>query len=458
MKYLYTKPKQPITKVLFTDGDRVYFNEKGNTQQLRIGVGDKEHISCRLLRLRLRKAIRMAKEHDLTSLLFNVQDIECTELNCNKELGRLFAENIGKANYDYTTYKTKSSHKKNIEKIYLEGANTQFKEGVKIGVVVAKYINICRDLSNAPAGDMTPLKLANQARELAKDLPIRVSVLNKDDAESLGMGLLLAVDKGATEHLKFIVMEYFGDNHSEKPLVFVGKGVTFDTGGINLKASSGGGLESMKHDMTGGAVVIASILAAAALKLKKNIVTLVPAVENGISGNAYRPGDVLTAMNGTTVEVLNTDAEGRLILADALTYAERYHPALVVDVATLTGASLVTIGHSASIVMTKDKDLENKVCKLSEIAGDYVWPLPLWDEYKDDIKSHIADIANLATTAVPRNGGCIHAGTFLSYFAENFPWVHLDIAPRMMSCPADNLARGATGEPVRLLIRLAEED
>jgi len=457
MKYIFTKPNIKVTKVIFTNEKRTYFNEKGQATELRLGVGDQTHLTCRILRKRIRKAIRMAKKHDLSEVQFNAKDFLCTELDCNRELGRLVAENIGKANYDYTAFFTNGEHiPTNLERVYISGADAAFKEGVKKGETVVQYVNLCRDFSNAPGGHMTPTLLARKVKELAKDLPVYVSVYDKDDAEEFGMGLLLAVDKGAEEHLRFIVMEYFGaEDKNEKPLVLVGKGVTFDSGGINLKPA-GGGLEEMKHDMTGGAAVIAAHLAIAALGVKKNVVTLVPAVENAISGGAYRPGDVLTAMNGMTVEVLNTDAEGRLILADALTYAEQYDPELVVDVATLTGASRVALGLYASVLMTKDESLERKMRELGEVSGDYVWPLPLWDEYKPQMKGHVADLANIATQGDPRLGGAILAGTFLSYFTSKYPWVHIDMAPRTTSAAGDHLSKGATGEPVRLLVRLAE--
>lgn len=209
--------------------------------------------------------------------------------------------------------------------------------------------------------------------------------------------------------------------------------------------------------MSGGAAVMSAVVVAAKLKLEKNIIALVPAVENAISGSGMRPGDVLKSMDGKTVEVLNTDAEGRLVLADALTYAKRYTPRLVVDVATLTGAMRVTFGQRISGLMTPDRALQEKLVSLGEMSGDYVWPLPLWDEYLDDIKSNVADLANQNTQTLPRNGGSITAGIFLKQFANGFPsWAHLDIASRMESIPEDYLGKGSVGAPVRLLVRLLE--
>ena len=235
--------------------------------------------------------------------------------------------------------------------------------------------------------------------------------------------------------------------------MLVGKGVTFDTGGINLKP--GDSMLGMNMDMSGGAAVIHALAAAARLKVKKNIVVLVPAVENMPSGTSYRPGDILRSMSGKTIQVDNTDAEGRIILADALTYAKRYDPALVVDVATLTGAAVVALGERASALFTQDRDLEQRFRELGETSGDYVWPLPLWDEYDAEIKGTFGDVSNLGKT---RWGGAITAAAFLKQFADGYPWVHLDIAPRMTAVEGEYLAKGAAGAPVRLLVKLLEGD
>ena len=246
-------------------------------------------------------------------------------------------------------------------------------------------------------------------------------------------------------------MEYTGGEPDEQPIVLVGKGVTFDTGGLNLKPSNA--IYEMHMDMSGGAAVIHSIVLAARLKLKKNVVALIPAAENMVSGSSYHPGDVLKGMSGKTIEILNTDAEGRVILSDALTYAKRYKPRLVVDVATLTGAAMVALGQRASAIFTRDPELENRFRALGEATGDYVWPMPLWDEYEAEIKGTFGDWANLGKNSY---GGAITGAMFLYQFAKDYPWVHIDMAPRMTSTDGDNLARGAAGEPVRLLLRLLE--
>jgi len=274
------------------------------------------------------------------------------------------------------------------------------------------------------------------------------------------MGGILGVSQGSTEEPRFIILEYRGGG-KEKPIVLVGKGVTFDTGGLNLKPSNG--ILEMHMDMSGGAAVIHALALAAKLKIRKNIIGLVPAAENMVSGSSYRPGDILRSMSGKTIEVTNTDAEGRVIVADALTYAERYHPRLVVDVATLTGSSMSALGQYASALFTRDEKLEKFLRGAGEESGDYVWPLPLWDEYEENVKGTFGDVANAQKPG--SYGGAINGAMFLYQFVKDpstssgqaYPWVHLDIAPRMTAVEGEFLAKGAAGAPVRLLIKLLEK-
>jgi leucyl aminopeptidase len=250
-------------------------------------------------------------------------------------------------------------------------------------------------------------------------------------------------------------MEYKGGKGA--PVVLVGKGITFDTGGINIKSESGIG--DMHMDMSGGAAVIAAVAAAARLKVKRHVIGIIPAAENMPSGGALRPHDVLYSLSGKTIEVGNTDAEGRLILADALTYAKRFKPAAVIDVATLTGAAMVALGLHASGLMTKDDALADALLALGEESGDYLWRLPLWDEYEDGLKSDIADMNNVPGSGPgSRYGGATNGAIFLWQFAKEIgaPWAHLDIAPRMTNTPGDELSKGAAGTPVRLLVRFLE--
>ncbi|XKT74276.1 MAG: leucyl aminopeptidase family protein [Patescibacteria group bacterium UBA2163] len=460
MEIKFTQPTKKAVHILFEKGSvSTYKEQVDGSYILRIGCGEQESTE-RTHRTLLRKAIRVARAHELDTLVFDVAESDNTQDNNDDlERGRTFAENTLLANYEFTKYKTKKKGAyTGIHTLYVKNASATFKKGAQNGQIVAHEVNFCRDLANTPGGDMTPTLLAAAAKKAVQGTKATVQILEKKDIAKLKMGLVLGVDQGATEPMKFIVMEYWGAGKTskQKPVVLVGKGITFDTGGINLKPSEG--ILGMNHDMAGGASVIAATAAAAKLGIKKNIIALVPAVENAISNTATRPGDIHTAMNGTTVEITNTDAEGRLVLADALTYAERYKPSLVVDVATLTGASLVALGVRASAIMTKDEDLETTLRGLGELSGDYVWPLPLWAEYTPELKSNTADIANLATGAFSRKAGCIHGGVFLSHFTKNFShWVHIDMAPRMEAVQGDNLATGATGEPTRLLVRLLEQ-
>lgn len=302
---------------------------------------------------------------------------------------------------------------------------------------------------------MTPSVLATRAKEAVKGLPVSVKVLGESEMKKLGMGAVLGVGKGSPDKPKFIILEYWGTAKTVAPIVLVGKGVTFDTGGLNLKP--GDSMYEMHMDMSGGAAVIHALAAAARLKLKKNVVALIPAVENMLGGESYRPGDILKSMSGKTIEILNTDAEGRVILADALTYAERYKPKIVVDVATLTGASLIVMGTVASVITTKDEKVQNKIQELGEESGDYVWPLPLWDEYDDMVRGNFGDLSNIPARGNSRYAGVIAGGMFLYQFAKNYPWVHIDMAPKMTASEGDMLSKGALGTPVRLLVKVIEK-
>ncbi len=458
MQFIFSE-KKSVPRITFVEGTDTRLVERDGLLTISIGYGEKKECTTRKVHPLLRKAVRVAREQkidsfsiDLSEPFFSLVDLPAYER------GRLLAENMLMANYEFTRYKSEKPPYTGLKEVYLLNTTTEDQHGVLEGSVVGKMINWSRDLANTPGGDMTPTVLSEAARVIGKEKNIQVTILEKTDIEKMGMGLILGVDKGSNEPLKFIVMEYWGSGKgSEAPIVLVGKGITFDTGGINLKP--GESMIGMNQDMTGGATVMATISICAELGLKKNIVAIVPAVENAVSGSAYRPGDVLTSLSGKTVEVLNTDAEGRLILGDALTYAERYEPRLVVDVATLTGAAQVAVGKRASVVMTTSLELEHTIRTLGEVSGDYVWPLPLWDEYLADLKSDVADIANVAGPgpSAKSGGGCIAGGIFLKEFAKKFPqWAHLDIAPRMESIPEDNLAKGSSGAPIRLLVRLIE--
>ena len=327
------------------------------------------------------------------------------------------------------------------------------RKGVKAGRHIAEATCLARDLANQPGNTATPTYLATRARQLARRCGLQCRILDESAMKKLGMGAILGVSQGSRQPARFIILEHGrkpGGKRSAGPLVFVGKGVTFDSGGVSLKTSAG--MEDMKFDMSGAAAVFGAMQAVATLKVPQHIIGLIPATENLPGGSAVKPGDVVKTLTGKTIEIINTDAEGRLILADALGYAARYKPAAVVDLATLTGACIVALGHHASGMMTNDQKLADQVLKAGEETGERVWQLPLWDDYRDSIRSSVADMKNSGG----RPGGAITGAMLLAEFAQSCPWVHLDIAGTAWSSKAKPYTpRGGTGVGVRLLTQLA---
>ena len=315
--------------------------------------------------------------------------------------------------------------------------------GLIQGKAIADGINLTKLLSDLPGNICTPTYLAEQALELGKQyLSLDISILEEADMEKLGMGALLSVSRGSRQPAKLIALSYQGGEKNSKPIVLIGKGLTFDAGGISLKQAPG--MDEMKYDMCGGAAVLGTMLAAAQMQLPLNIIGLIPSSENMPDGDANKPGDILTSMSGKTIEVLNTDAEGRLLLCDTLTYAERYNPDVVIDLATLTGACLVALGRVPSGLLGNNDALCNDLLAASVTANDSLWRLPLWEEYQEQLKSNFADLANVGG----KDAGTITAACFLSQFAENFHWAHLDIAGTAWRTGSN---KGATGRPVPLL-------
>ena len=311
------------------------------------------------------------------------------------------------------------------------------------GLAISHGMELARDLGNLPGNVCTPTYLGERALQLARDFPdLKVQVLERKEIEALGMGSFLSVTNGSDEPPRFIVFEYFGSPRKQKPTVLVGKGVTFDTGGISIKPAHD--MDQMKFDMCGAAAVFGTVRAIVELKSGINLIGLVAACENMPSGRATKPGDVVKSMSGQTIEVLNTDAEGRLILADALTYAERYEPEAVVDIATLTGAMVIALGHVACGVFSNNDTLARALIAAGDDAHDRGWQLPLWDDYQEGLNSNFADFANVAGRA----GGSITAACFLSRFTKKYDWAHLDIAGVAWS---EGKEKGATGRPVPLL-------
>ena len=314
--------------------------------------------------------------------------------------------------------------------------------GLSQGLAIAQGMDLTRELGNLPANICTPTYLAQQAQKLAREFKLKCEVLDRERMEKLGMGSLLAVGRGSHQPPRFVVLQYRGGRAKAKPIVLVGKGITFDTGGISLKP--GAEMDEMKYDMSGAASVLGTLRAIAAMKLPLNVVGIVPAAENMPDGNAVRPGDVVTTLSGQTVEILDTDSEGRVVLSDALTYAERFNPAVVVDVATLTGAIVSPLGEVASGVFSPSDALVREVLAAGDQAWDRGWHMPLWREYQDTFKSSVADFAN----AGPHGDCAITAACFLSRFTKRYPWVHLDIAG---TATRSGEEKGATGRPVALL-------
>ncbi|MDE2048053.1 MAG: leucyl aminopeptidase [Betaproteobacteria bacterium] len=348
--------------------------------------------------------------------------------------------------YRYGTTKSKKPDPVSLAEVRLVVGDKQAasaKAALKRAVGLADGIELARELGNLPGNHCTPSHLASVARALGKDKSIKTQVLDRKQIEALGMGSFLSVTHGSAEPPRFIVLRYQGAAAKDKPHVLVGKGITFDTGGISLKPAAE--MDEMKFDMGGAASVLGTFKALAAIKPALNVVGLIPTCENMPSGTATKPGDVVTSMSGQTIEVLNTDAEGRLILCDALTYAERFEPKSVVDIATLTGACVIALGHVNSGLFTQDDALADALLKAGRDALDPCWRMPLEEEYDEALKSNFADVANVGGRA----GGSITAARFLHRFAGKFRWAHLDIAGTAWKSGA---AKGATGRPVGLLV------
>ena len=359
--------------------------------------------------------------------------------------GEALAGAVGEALYFYRQTKPSAPPASKLRAVSLVCSKAEaaaVAEGLERGEAIAEGTNLARECANRPGNHCTPTYLAEQARKLGKDHDLKVEVLDRKDCEKLGMGSFLSVAQGSDEPPRFIVARWQGAGKSDAPVVLVGKGITFDTGGISIKPAAG--MDEMKFDMGGAASVLGTLHAVARLKAKVNLIGIIPTCENMPSGRAIKPGDVVTSMSGQTIEILNTDAEGRLILCDALTYAERFKPAVVVDIATLTGACVVALGHHRTGLFSADDALAGELLAAGEQGLDPAWRLPLDEEYGEELKSNFADMANVGS----RDGGAILAAMFLKRFAAKLRWAHLDIAGTAWN---SGKAKGATGRPVPLL-------
>ena len=370
---------------------------------------------------------------------------------------KAFAEGMHLASYSYDELKSKKPETKKESTFHIcsqNAADKNVKRAFEEGVILASCVNFSRNLGDTPGNLMTPTELADRTVEAAKGTGVKVQVWDKARIKKEKMGGLLGVSMGSDEEPRFIIMEYKGGKASDKPLVYVGKGLTFDCGGISIKPSAG--MEEMKYDMCGGANVIGTILAIAKLKLKINVVGLVPSTENLAGPSATKPGDVHTARNGKTFEVNNTDAEGRLILADALSYASELKPAAIIDAATLTGAMVVALGNTHTGYFTRNNDIVKKVEKAADASGEWVWRMPLTDYHVQDMKGTYADLSNISSS---KGAGSATAAAFLEQFVgEGIPWAHFDIAgtgwavgSRLNYCSK----KGASGAMIRTFVEMA---
>jgi leucyl aminopeptidase len=422
---------------------------------LLVGLGKSTEFSLDKIRQAAGTATRMVqgKKFKNPSILLYRMDIKGIPL---EDVTHSVAEGILLSLYNFTMYKTlKKEEKAAITNYSLVVQKKDVLENVKSVVkkteIIAEAVCFTRDIVNMAGSDATPTFLANKAKEIAKKSGVKCKTLSRPEMKKLGMNGILNVSRGSSEPPKFIILEYNTKKKSNDTIVLIGKGVTFDSGGISLKP--GAHMDLMKADMSGAAAVLGAFKAISSLKPSSHIVGLVPCTENMPGGRALKPGDIIKCMSGKTVEVLNTDAEGRLILADAICYAKRYKPDAVIDLATLTGACVAALGTFASGMLGNNDELKDRVKQAGENCHERVWELPLWDEYRDLIKSTIADIKNTGG----KYAGTITAACFLDEFVEDFPWVHLDIAGTfIVEKNTPYIRKGASGVGVRLLTHLMQ--
>lgn len=365
----------------------------------------------------------------------------------NSWLAQQLAIKAVSASYRYTQSLSKPKKPSSLKKLTVFADKTQqsaISKALNKGKAIAEGMNISKELGDLPGNYCTPSYLASRARQVTKvNKKLTVSVLGENKLKELGMGSFLSVTAGSNQAAKLIVMKYMGGNKNSKPTVLVGKGITFDTGGISLKP--GAAMDEMKYDMCGAASVVGTLHAVAALKAPINLIGVIAACENMPNGNATKPGDVVTSMSGKTIEVLNTDAEGRLVLCDALTYVERFKPKQVIDIATLTGACVIALGKHATGLYSNKQALADSILTAGEQVEDRAWQMPLWDDYTAQLDSNFADLANIGG----REAGSVTAACFLAQFAKAYDWAHLDIAGTAWKSGA---RKGATGRPVPLLV------
>lgn len=411
-----------------------------------LGLGKEDKYNLDALRKAVASVTRWAKSTPSKSITFSLLQ------QCKRKAISIpaIAQTIGDVLYQFDAPKKEKIKAIDLQKITVLdfNADQEVKEAVAYAQALVSGMTLTKNLANAPANMMTPKDLGEEALKLAKEYPsIKATVLEKAEIKKLKMGSFLAVAQGSEEKPRFIVLEYLhAEDKNEAPIALVGKGVTFDTGGISLKP--GAGMDEMKYDMGGAASVLGTFRALAELGIKTNVVGLIPATENMPSGEAIKPGDVVTSMSGQTIEILNTDAEGRLILCDALTYATQYKPKAIVDIATLTGAIIVALGHNVSGLFGNNDALTAKIKASADMTRDHVWEFPIWNDiYQPMLDSNFADMGNISTGG--GGAGSITAACFLERFVEDYPWAHLDVAGTAWTSGKE---KGATARPVPLLL------
>jgi len=422
------------------------------------GLGKQDKFSLKEIRNLMGTALRRARAAGATSAATIVHGAGIAGLDA-EACAQAIAEGALLGTYRFRRYKYAGADGNNdensgeIETLTIveqdKSKLTALRRGVARGTIMAQAANHTRDMANEPANALPPSALAERATKLAADAGLQCEVLNDGQLRQMGMGALLSVGIGSAQPPRFIIMKYRGDPKSKKTLGLLGKGITFDSGGISIKPAAG--MEAMKGDMSGGAAVISTMWAIGKLKPTINVTCLVPTAENMPSGSATRPGDVVTAMNGKTIEVINTDAEGRLILADAICYANKEGLSPIIDVATLTGAMQVALGPAATGFMATEDSLAEAITAAGEASGEMMWRFPLLSDYKEGLKSNVADIKNTGN----RFGGAISAAEFLRFFVEETPWVHIDMAGTDESDKEKGVyVKGSTGIPTRTLINV----
>ncbi len=418
---------------------------QGPRRILVIGTGEPNKLTARKYRQLLQTAWSLIKQNTAGCVQNHLTEAQSVSLDVAARM-RLAIETLTQASYSFRQFKSKSEPQDSTSiTMQLSSTVRDAQQHLELGVAIARAMNLCRDLGNLPGNICTPSYLAEQAKQLATTYDqVKTEILDESEMEQLGMHCLLSVGKGSAEPSRLIVVHYQGAGKIDQPHVLVGKGITFDSGGISIKP--GAGMDEMKYDMCGAANVLATMQAVIELALPINVIAVVAGAENMPSSTASKPGDIVTTMSGQTVEILNTDAEGRLVLCDALTYVQRFNPATIVDVATLTGACIIALGHHITALLSNHDAFANQLLQAGRQANDLAWQLPLGDDYQEQLDSNFADMANIGG----RPAGTITAACFLSRFVKPYPWAHLDIAGTAW---ISGKHKGASGRCVPLLVQ-----